>query len=86
MAYRRIQKSQEEEKKEDRKGGNLAGTAIAGDIPGDIADDKSDISALTRKTAKSNGGKALDKHCSVCKKTISGINWSTHVKKVHKGL
>ena len=51
----------------------------------DTADDKSDISAFTTKTTKSKGGKALDKHCSVYKKTISGANWNKHVVKVHKG-
>ena len=59
---------------------------MAAAIVEDIPDDKSDVSALTTKTTKSKGGKALDKHCSVCKKTISGINWSTHIKKVHKGV
>ncbi len=77
MTYRRIKKSQEEEKKEDRKGGNLAVTAIAGDIP----DDKSDGSAITAKTNKTS--RHADKNCSVCKKTISGKNWAIHVKKVH---
>ena len=77
MAYKKVPKSLEE-----KKGGNSAGAAIAEDI----ADDKSDVSAITTKTTKSKSGKALDKHCSVCKKTISGINWSTHIKKVHKGV
>ena len=67
---------------EEKKGGNSAGAAIAEDI----ADDKSDVSAITTKTTKSKSGKALDKHCSVCDKTLSGANWNKHVVKVHKGL
>ena len=50
------------------------------------ADDKSDFSGFTVKTTKTNkttGGKALDKHCTVCDKRISGVNWGKHVKKVH---
>jgi len=54
-------------------------------IDEDLSDDKSDASALTNKTTKSKSGKALDKHCLVCNKKISGKNWAVHVKKVHNG-
>jgi hypothetical protein len=73
--------SEEEEEKQKMKGGNSV-AAIDVDVP----DDKSDVSALTTKTSKSKSGKALDKHCSVCNKTLSGANWNKHVGKVHKGL
>ena len=76
MAYRKVSKSLEE-----KKGGNSAAATIAEDI----ADDKSDVSALTTKTNKTTGGKALDKRCSSCDKRISGTNWIKHVKSVHKG-
>jgi hypothetical protein len=51
-------------------------------IDEDFTDDKSNVSALTNK---SRSGKALDKHCLVCYKNISGKNWGIHVKKVHNG-
>ncbi|TNV87399.1 hypothetical protein FGO68_gene1667 [Halteria grandinella] len=45
----------------------------------------SDASALTTKTTKTRG-KHVDKHCSLCQKTITGGHWSKHVKNVHDGV
>ena len=47
-----------------------------------LDDGKSDIFAVTTKITR---GKALDKHCTICDKKISGTNWNKHVKKVHDG-
>ena len=73
--------SEEEEEKQERKSGNSVAA-----IDGDVSDNKSDVSAIATKTTTSKSGKALDKHCFICDKTLSGANWNKHVVKVHKGL
>ena len=47
------------------------------------ADDKSVLSGLTAKTT---GGKGVDKHCLDCDKRISACNWGKHVVRVHNSL
>jgi hypothetical protein len=50
-----------------------------------MSDSNSYITGFTSKTKTG----AINKHCMMDKcnsKRISGINWSTHVKKVHKGF
>jgi hypothetical protein len=50
-----------------------------------MSDSNSYITGFTSKTKTG----AINKHCMMGKcnsKRISGINWSTHVKKVHKGF
>lgn len=42
------------------------------------------MSGRTGKTTKTTSG-ALDRHCNLCaNKKISGTNWNTHRKKMHK--
>ena len=60
MAYRKVSKNLKEEKEPTSKRKKKAENKF------DEA--KSDVSALTHKTNKTTGGKALDKHCLVCNK------------------
>jgi hypothetical protein len=48
---------------------------------------KSDVSAITTKTNKTTGGKALDKHCPLCDfKLVPGKKWSRHCGSFHKDV
>jgi hypothetical protein len=51
------------------------------------ADEKSEVSSITKKTNKTTGGKALDKHCPLCNfQLVPGPNCSRHCNTHHKGI
>ena len=54
----------------------------------DVLDDgKSEASYFSKKTNKTIGGKAFDKHCPLCEfKLIRGDYWSRHRKMVQKDV
>ena len=83
----------QEEQKSAKKGGKQLARTIkaASDILELNQEDfesasvaESNMSAKTGKTSKTTSG-ALDKHCGLCNKRISGRHWSVHNNKIHSG-